>query len=301
MAALRHAIGRGRSWDVVHDKFAPTRHGRLQYADVGQGEPVVLVHATNLVDSLVTPLSLYEPLFEQYRIISYYRAGYRGSTLNPGIETVSIEDGSDHLVDLLDHLNIPRAHIVGYSFGGVTVWDGMLRHGDRFASSTLIEPFLPRESPAAVQANIASFMSTQPLAAQGDWDAAGRTYVAAVWGDYFPSVCDVTNPLDIWERFPDDVRVAFTYDFPAYMQWGFRPSEAAKYDANKPAMPVLSMLGLDSEAAMPGFVDTHQFIMRWLPQAERAGIPYASHSMQNSNPIAVGEALVDFLNRHPIG
>jgi pimeloyl-ACP methyl ester carboxylesterase len=301
MAGMRHAIGRGRSWDVPHDKFAPTRHGQLQYADVGQGEPVVLVHATNLVDSLVTPLRLYEPLFDNYRIISYYRAGYRGSSLNPGVEKITIEDGSDHFVDLLDHLGIEKAHIVGYSFWGVTVWDGMLRHADRFASSTLIEPFLPREAPASLQANIDSWMAVQPFAMQGDWENAGRTYVQAVWGDFFPSCCETTNPLDIWEKFPDDVRVAFTYDFPSYLEWPFRMSAAANFDAVKPTMPVLSMLGLESEKAMPGFVETHRFILDWLPQAERAGIPYASHSMQNSNPIAVGEALVDFLQRHPLG
>lgn len=298
---MRYALGRGRAWDVVHDKVAPTRHGVLQYADVGSGEPVVLVHATNLVDSLVTPLRLYEPLFDQYRIISYYRAGYRGSALNPDVTQVSIADGADHLVDLLDHLGIARAHIVGYSFGGVTVWDAMLRHPDRVASSTLIEAFLPRETPDAVQANIASFMATQPAAQQGDWETAGRIYVKAVWGDYFPECLEVTNPLDLWDNFPNDVEVAFTYDFPAYMQWNFLPSKAAEFEAVKPTMPVLTMLGLDSERAMPGFIATQQFIMDWLPQAERAGIPFASHSMQNSNPIAVGEALVDFLGRHPIG
>jgi hypothetical protein len=40
--------------------------------------------------------------------------------------------------------------------------------------------------------------------------------------------------------------------------------------------------------------------MSWLPQAERAGIPGATHGMQSMNPVAVGEAAFEFLRRHPM-
>jgi hypothetical protein len=40
--------------------------------------------------------------------------------------------------------------------------------------------------------------------------------------------------------------------------------------------------------------------MEWLPQAERAGIPFATHGMQSMNPLAVGEATLAFLRRHPM-
>jgi hypothetical protein len=77
-------------------------------------------------------------------------------------------------------------------------------------------------------------------------------------------------------------------------------SEADQLVSQKPAMPVLAVMGLDSEAAMPGFRETQRFLMNWLPQAERCGIPNATHGMQSMNPVAVGEAVHTFLKKHPL-
>jgi hypothetical protein len=66
-------------------------------------------------------------------------------------------------------------------------------------------------------------------------------------------------------------------------------------------MPVLAAMGLDSEAAMPGFRETQQFLMSWLPQAERLGVMNATHGLQSMNPVAVGQGVHAFLQKHPIG
>jgi hypothetical protein len=78
-------------------------------------------------------------------------------------------------------------------------------------------------------------------------------------------------------------------------------SQADSMVTSKPTMPVLAAMGLDSEAAMPGFRETQRFLMTWLPQAERCGVPRATHGMQSMNPVAVGEAAHAFLQRHPMG
>jgi pimeloyl-ACP methyl ester carboxylesterase len=78
-------------------------------------------------------------------------------------------------------------------------------------------------------------------------------------------------------------------------------SQADSIAPRKPDMPVLAVLGLDSESAMPGFRETQRFLMTWLPQAERCGIPRATHGLQSMNPVAVGEAARAFLQRHPMG
>jgi hypothetical protein len=63
-------------------------------------------------------------------------------------------------------------------------------------------------------------------------------------------------------------------------------------------MPVLAVMGLDSESAMPGFRETQRFLMTWLPQAERCGIIRATHGMPSMNPLAVGEGVHAFLKKH---
>lgn len=295
---MRHAFGDGRDWSFVHDKDAPVGNATLKYTVIGKGEPVLLIHGTNLSDSLVTPLGLYEPLFNDYQIISYYRAGYGGSRLYQ--PTLSIEEGAKHTVDLLDHLGIEKAHLVAFSFGGVIGFQGLLDYPGRFATATLLEPYLPREEPMAVQANVDAYMKAAAMYQAGDKLGAAYSYMVDICGPSFLSACDMTGPDNVWDRLESGVTASFEVDFPAVSVWGFKPSEAAKYEHCKPTMPILAAMGLDSESVLPGFRETQRFLMSWLPQAERAGIPNATHGMASMNPIAVGEAIHAFLQRHPI-
>lgn len=69
-----------RETGIAHDRVVEFADATLQYADVGSGEPISMIHGTSTVDAVVVPSSLYEPLFEAYRVIRYYRVGYAGST-----------------------------------------------------------------------------------------------------------------------------------------------------------------------------------------------------------------------------
>ena len=125
-------------------------------------------------------------------------------------------------------------------------------------------------------------------------------YMQDVCGRSFFSAVEMTGPLDVWKRVEECVETTFTVDFPAISNWGFRMSKADELVGRKPTMPVLAMMGLDSESILPGFRETQRFLMSWLPQAERAGIMNATHGMQSMNPIAVAEAAHAFLKKHPI-
>lgn len=294
-----HAVYLGREWNIEHDRRARVSNAELRYAVLGEGEPVLCIHGTNIADSLITPLRFYPPLFDDYKLISYYRAGYNGSTLEKS--ALSIEEGAEHVRELLDQLGIDKAHIVAFSFGGVIAFQFLLSHPERAHSAVLLEPYLPREEPAAVQANIDAFVRANELYQQGDKLGAAQLYMELVCGPAFLGAVEMTNPLDVWRRVEECVDTAFTVDFVAIGNWGFRMSQADQMVARKPAMPVLAVMGMDSEAAMPGFRETQSFLMNWLPQAERCGIMNATHGMQSMNPRAVGEAVYTFLKRHPMG
>jgi pimeloyl-ACP methyl ester carboxylesterase len=64
----------------------------------------------------------------KYQFISYYRAGYNGSTLNKA--SLSIEEGAEHARQLLDHLGIAKAHVMAFSFGGVIGVQVLLSYPD---------------------------------------------------------------------------------------------------------------------------------------------------------------------------
>jgi pimeloyl-ACP methyl ester carboxylesterase len=295
----KYALYAGRDWSVNHNQEADVGNATLRYATVGQGEPVLCIHGTNIADSVITPLrGFYPALFEDYKLISYYRAGYNGSTLKSS--ELSIEEGAEHVKGLLDHLGLEKAHILAFSFGGVIGFQFMLSYPERVHSAILLEPYLPREAPDAVQANTDAFMGAMDLYKAGRKLEAAQYYMVKVCGGSFLPAVDMTGPIDVWDRVEQCVDTAFTVDFPAVSNWGFRMSQADSMVTRKPTMPVLAAMGLDSEAAMPGFRETQRFLMTWLPQAERCGVPRATHGMQSMNPVAVGEAAHAFLQRHPM-
>jgi len=241
---------------------------------------------------------MYPALFEQFQIISYYRAGYNGSTFDG--EGVSIEQGANHAIQILDHIGVQKAHMIAYSFGGVIGFQALLSHPDRFQSAVLLEPYLPREAPKGVAANIVAYKNSMALYQAGDKLGAALLYMEAVCGPDFLSAVQMTGPLDVLERINDTVKTVFEVDFPAVSNWPFRMSRADTFAPIKPTMPILAVLGLQSEAAMPGFRETQDFLMNWLPQAERCGIPFATHGLPYMNPKAIGEAALTFFRKYPL-
>lgn len=288
----------GRDWTIEHNQRVKVKNAELRYTVLGSGEPVLCIHGTNIADSLITPLQFYPALFEKYQFISYYRAGYNGSTLEK--DSLSIEEGAEHVKQLLEHLGIEKTHILAFSFGGVIGFQFLLSYPQMVQSAILLEPYLPRESPEAVEANVNAFNRAMELFEAGDRLGAAQRYMVDVCGSSFLGAVDMTNPLDVWERVSVDANIAFTVDFPAISTWGFRMSQADKLVEKKPDMPILAVMGLDSEAAMPGFRETQEFLMNWLPQAERCAIMNATHGMQSMNPVEVGQAALAFLRNHPM-
>jgi pimeloyl-ACP methyl ester carboxylesterase len=295
---LRNTLYNGREWNVDLDRRVKVNDAELRYTVLGNGEPVLCIHGTSIADSLITPLRFYPPLFDDYQLITYYRAGYNGSTLEKS--TLSIEEGAEHARQLLDHLEIAKAHILAFSFGGVIAFQFLLFYPHRAHSAILLEPYLPREAPAAVQANIDAFNRANELYQTGNKLGAAQLYMELVCGPSFLGAVEMTNPLDVWQRVEEAVDTTFTVDFPAISTWDFRMSQADSFAPQKPRMPILAVMGLDSESAMPGFRETQNFLTSWLPQAERCGIMNATHGMQSMNPVAVGEGAYAFLKRHPM-
>jgi pimeloyl-ACP methyl ester carboxylesterase len=292
------ALYLGRDWTVDHDRSARVSNATLKYAVVGTGEPVLCIHGTNIADSLITPMRFYPPLLDDYQLISYYRAGYNGSTLDKS--ELSIEEGAEHARQLLDNLGIDKAHIMAFSFGGVIGLQFLLSYPERAHSAILLEPYLPREDAAAVKANTEAYQRALAIYQAGDKLGAAQRYMADVCGPSFLSAVEMTGPLDVWRRVEECVDTVFEVDFPAISNWRFRMSEAEKFEP-KPQMPVLAAMGLDSEAAMPGFRETQRFLMSWLPRAERLGVMNATHGMQSMNPVAVAQGVHAFLQKHPVG
>ena len=75
-----------------------------------------------LSNSLGTTLEMWDPqaaqLAERFRLVRYDTRGHGSSPIPPS--PYSIDDLGSDLIELLDHLDVERAHIAGLSLGGMT-------------------------------------------------------------------------------------------------------------------------------------------------------------------------------------
>ena len=89
--------------------------GQLLYYEVqGNGPPLLLVSGLNGVASFWAP---HVPAFaERYTVILHDHRG-TGRSSHTRMR-YSVEQMTDDLVQLMDHLEVPRAHLIGHSTGG---------------------------------------------------------------------------------------------------------------------------------------------------------------------------------------
>lgn len=109
---------------------------RIRYVDEGAGDVVVLIHGNGgslegWIDSGVLP-----SLARDYRVVALDARGHGGSDKPHDQNAYGREMGLD-VIRLLDHLGVPRAHIVGYSMGANITAMLLTSHGDRFLTATL--------------------------------------------------------------------------------------------------------------------------------------------------------------------
>jgi len=99
----------------------------------------VLVHA-GIFAGWFTPLVEEPALTDRYRVLSYYRIGYAGSSRVAG--PVSIAQQAAHCRSLMRHLGL-SAHVVGHSSGGSIALQLALDAADAVHSLALLEPARP--------------------------------------------------------------------------------------------------------------------------------------------------------------
>jgi len=110
---------------------------KIAYFVQGKGEPVVLIHgwlsSAGINWGLPGTTAL---LAKDYQVIALDVRGH-GQSEKPTKEEAYGPELVEDVVRLLDHLQIKKAHIVGYSMGGIIAANFMAKHPDRCLSGTL--------------------------------------------------------------------------------------------------------------------------------------------------------------------
>jgi len=107
---------------------------KIHYISEGQGEPVVLIHglSSSAKGNWQMP-GIIGMLSREYHVIALDMPGH-GESDRPEIQDAYGLQMVEDVVGLLDHLKIKKAHIVGYSMGGMVTVKLMAKYQDRVLS-----------------------------------------------------------------------------------------------------------------------------------------------------------------------
>jgi pimeloyl-ACP methyl ester carboxylesterase len=259
----------------------------LEYRLVGSGEPVVLIHWGV---GVVWAEPLLAELAGRYRLLTYHRAGFAGSSRIEG--AVSMADHAEHCRLLMDALGIARAHVVGHSSSAVIALQLALDFPDAVQTLTLMEaarPVPPTETQAAF---VREFV--EPAVGRyrgGDKAGAVDTFFRGVFGPDYRAALDRGLP-GAFEQGVASADAFFEQELPALQEWSFAQDDAARV-----TQPALAVLGVNTAATFP---ERRELLLDWLPNVEPFDLPDATHLLHAQNPRGLAEGLTAFYARNPL-
>jgi pimeloyl-ACP methyl ester carboxylesterase len=121
----------------AEDQFFDSNGVKIRYVVEGKGEPVLLIHGyTASVEMNWKSPGIIKGLSKDYQVIALDNRGHGKSEKPHDPKKYGMEMAED-AVRLLDHLQIKKAHIVGYSMGAIITAKLLATHPDRFLTATL--------------------------------------------------------------------------------------------------------------------------------------------------------------------
>jgi pimeloyl-ACP methyl ester carboxylesterase len=105
----------------------------LNYEITGEGDPLLLIMGTS--GSILLWGELVQRLAQEYRVIAFDNRGLGGSDRGEG--SISVASMAEDASALLAALDIPRAHVMGWSLGSAIVQELALAHPEQVATAIM--------------------------------------------------------------------------------------------------------------------------------------------------------------------
>ncbi len=130
-------VNPSRATAAPESQFFDAKGVKIHYLIEGTGEPVVLIHGLDSSARInwQAPGTI-DALAKDHEVIALDLPGY-GQSDKPPEPTAYGQQWVEDVILLLDHLKLQKAHIVGYSMGGVVALKLIAEHPDRVLSGTL--------------------------------------------------------------------------------------------------------------------------------------------------------------------
>lgn len=168
----------------------------VSYSVQGEGEPVVLIHGWLSSGWINWDLpGTTQLLAADFQVITIDMPGHGLSEKSMNPEAYGLELVED-VVRLMDHLKIKKAHLVGYSMGGMITAKLLVKHPDRVLSATLggmgwlreggLEQKFFNSGRKATKAAGVCFQSLGKLSLTKEEIESIKVPVVVLFGDYDP-------------------------------------------------------------------------------------------------------------------
>ncbi|MES2402264.1 MAG: alpha/beta fold hydrolase [Pseudomonadota bacterium] len=252
--------------------------GGTAYSVYGSGAPVVLIHGVGMEQAAWT--AQVEALAAGYQLVVYDMFGHGKSRVPP--EGVTLADYADQLSDLLDHLGIAAANVIGHSMGALVALEFALGRPHRTTRVAALNAVFMRtpEQKAAVMARAAAL---KDVGVSATVDAT----IARWFGTPVPDALRASARMiaGILANV-NAVGYARTYQL-------FATCDSVHADRlaslEMPALFMTAEFDLNSSPAMSAEM------ARRAPQGELSVIPGARHMMNVTDPQEVNRQLRSFL------
>lgn len=146
---------------------------KLHYKKFGAGEPLLVLHGLmGMLDNWQTPAKTFAEHFEVYLI------DQRNHGHSPHDPEQSYEAMMEDLLELMEDLGLPEAHLLGHSMGGKTVMKFAQNHPD-MVRKLIVADIAPKAYPVHHQRILAGLraVNLDAITRRGEADAALQQHI----------------------------------------------------------------------------------------------------------------------------
>ncbi len=256
----------------------------LYYEEVGSGRPLVFVH------EFAGDCWSWQPqvrfFARRYRTIAFNARGYPPSDVPSDPGAYSQRQAADDIRRVLDHLAIPRAHVVGLSMGGYATLHFGLNHPDRALSLVVAGAGYgsdDRERHRVDTELVARRLEAEGMAAVADFYSRGPTRVQFLEKD----------PAG-WQEFRDRLAAGSAQGHALTLR-GVQMLRPSIFDLGeamaKLEVPTLIMTGDEDEPCL----EPALYMKRAIVTSGLVVLPKSGHAINLEEPDLFNRAVLDFL------
>jgi proline iminopeptidase len=164
----------------------PVAGARLSYREIGQGQPIILLHGGPSFDHHYLLPDL-DRLADAYRLLYYDQRGRGQPAEDIQPATVSIASEMDDLDAVREYFQLESVTLLGHSWGGLLAMEYALRHPERVSRLILLNSapashddcavfVRERDAVAPEAVETLRVLETRPGYAEGDLEARAAYY-----------------------------------------------------------------------------------------------------------------------------